>query len=144
MRKVSFRVVSSSSHSSGSISNLGSKGGGSIGILLKYQFSKILHLKNPLPLRAMGLNTFKHPWTGQVSYVFSLPSLVPLVLSMLLAEHGTNSIQTSKSNCTFLDGCSLASHSSQHVVKTCRCPIIRNLVKVLSVGWVFKGPPSLL
>ena len=44
-------------------------------------------LETPLPLGALGLNAFSHPWTFQVSYVFPPPALVPLVLSKFLAEH---------------------------------------------------------
>ena len=40
-----------------------------------------------LPLGALGLNAFSHPWKFQVSYVFPPPALVPLVLSKFLAEH---------------------------------------------------------
>ena len=38
-------------------------------------------LETPLPLGALGLNAFSHPWNFQVSYVFPPPALVPLVLS---------------------------------------------------------------
>ena len=44
-------------------------------------------LESPLPLGALGLNTFNHPWMFQVSYVFPPPALVPMVLSKSLAEH---------------------------------------------------------
>ena len=44
-------------------------------------------LETPLPLGVLGLKAFCHPWTVQVSYVFSPPALVPLVLSKFLAEH---------------------------------------------------------
>ena len=44
-------------------------------------------LETPLPLGALGLNAFSHPWKFQVSYVFPPPALVPLVLSKFLAEH---------------------------------------------------------
>ena len=43
-------------------------------------------LESPLPLGALGLNAFNHPWTFQVSYMFP-PTLVPLVLSKFLAGH---------------------------------------------------------
>ena len=43
--------------------------------------------ESPLPLGALGLNAFNHPWTFQVSYVFPPPALVPLVLSNFLAEY---------------------------------------------------------
>ena len=44
-------------------------------------------LESLLPQGTLGLNAFNHPWMFQVSYVFPLPALVPLVLSMFLAEH---------------------------------------------------------
>ena len=44
-------------------------------------------LETPLPLGALGLNAFSHPWNFQVSYVFASLALVPLVLSKFLAEH---------------------------------------------------------
>ena len=43
-------------------------------------------LETPLPLGALGLNAFSHPWIFQVSYVFPPLPLVPLVLSQFLAE----------------------------------------------------------
>ena len=50
-------------------------------------------LDTPLPLGALGLNAFSHPWTFQVSYVFPPPALVPLVLSMFLAEHANSQLR---------------------------------------------------
>ena len=44
-------------------------------------------LESLLPLGALGLNAFNHPWMFQVSYVFPPPTLFPLVLSRFLAEH---------------------------------------------------------
>ena len=44
-------------------------------------------LKTPLPVGALGLNAFSHPWCFQVSYVFLPLALVPLVLSKFLAKH---------------------------------------------------------
>ena len=38
-------------------------------------------LESPLPLGALGLNTFNHLWMSQVGYMFPPPALVPLVLS---------------------------------------------------------------
>ena len=51
--------------------------------------TKCLHyytLETLLPLEAIGLNAFIHPWMFQVSYVFLPPTLV-LVLSKFLVEH---------------------------------------------------------
>ena len=69
-------------------------------------------LETPLPLGALGLNAFSHPWNFQVSYVFLPLALVPLVLSRFLAEHVNG--ETFTSGGSMLDGGSLASHSSQH------------------------------
>ena len=44
-------------------------------------------LETPLPVGALGLNAFSHPWKFQVSYVFPPLALVPLALSKFLAEH---------------------------------------------------------
>ena len=44
-------------------------------------------LEDPLPLEALGLNAFNHPWKYQVIYVFPPPPLVLLVLSRFPAEH---------------------------------------------------------
>ena len=44
-------------------------------------------LETPLPLEALGLNAFNHPWMFQVSYVFHPSALVPIVLSKFLEEH---------------------------------------------------------
>ena len=44
-------------------------------------------LESPLPLGALGLNVFNHPWTFQVSYVIPPHALVNLVLSKFLVEH---------------------------------------------------------
>ena len=70
-------------------------------------------LQTPLPVGALGLNAFSHPWKFQVSYVFPSPALVPLVLSKFLAEH-VNGQLTFTSGGSMLEGGSLASHSSQH------------------------------
>ena len=50
-------------------------------------------LENSLPLGALGLNAFSHPWTHQVSYMFPPSALVPLVLSKFLAEHITGQVR---------------------------------------------------
>ena len=46
-------------------------------------------LEKPLPLVALGLNSFNHSWTYQVSYVFPPTALTPIVLSKFLLEHIT-------------------------------------------------------
>ena len=46
-------------------------------------------LENLLPLVALGLNAFSHPWMCQVSYIFFHPTLGALVLPSFLEEHVT-------------------------------------------------------
>ena len=72
-------------------------------------------LATPLPVGALGLIAFSHPWTFQVSYVFPPLALVPLVLSSFLAEHVNGQLRHVILGGTMLDGGSLASHHSQHV-----------------------------
>ena len=43
-----------------------------------------------LPPRDLGLNVLSHLWKFQVSYLILLPALIPLVMSMFLAEHVTS------------------------------------------------------
>ena len=71
-------------------------------------------LETLLPLGALGLNAFSHPWKFQVSYVFPPLALVPLVLSQVSSQTCQRSTQTFTSGGSMLDGGSLASHSSQH------------------------------
>ena len=42
------------------------------------QFQHYYTLASPLPLGALELNAFNHPWMCQVSYLFPPPALVPL------------------------------------------------------------------
>ena len=61
-----------------------------VGLLASYHSTQCQHyytLESPLPLGAMELNAFEHPWTFQISHVFVPSALVPLVLSTFLAEY---------------------------------------------------------
>ena len=71
-------------------------------------------LETPLPLGVLGLNAFSHPGTFQVSYVSSSGSSSS---SSVQVSGGTcqQSTQRFDSGDAMLDGCSLASHSSQNV-----------------------------
>ena len=66
-------------------------------------------LETPLPLGALALNAFKHPWNFQVSFCGSVPSCSVQVSSRTCQQ----STQTFTSGGSMLDGGSLASHSSQ-------------------------------
>ena len=71
-------------------------------------------LETPLPLGALGLNAFNHPWTFQVSYVSSSGS-GPSCSVQIYGRTCQWSTQTFHSGAAMLDEGSLASHSSQHV-----------------------------
>ena len=49
------------------------------------------------------------------------------------------SIQTSDSNCTLLDGGSLASHNFQHVERHSSLCFVRNCIRDVLVGQILKG-----
>ena len=51
------------------------------------QWQHYYTLENPLPLGVLGLNAFNQPWSYQMRYTFPSLALVPVVLSMSLAEH---------------------------------------------------------
>ena len=82
-------VAFSSFHSSTSVSTLWSTGGELVGIFIYQSLSALLHLDNLLPPGSLEVNTCNYSWQFQVIYVFSLPVLVPVVLSKCLAEHVT-------------------------------------------------------
>ena len=73
------------------------------------------NLESPLPLGALGLNAFNHPWMFQVSYVFSPSSISSFKSAKVSGRTCQRSTQTFDSGGTMLDGSSLAPHSSQHV-----------------------------
>ena len=61
-----------------------------VDMLASSHTSKCQHyftLETPLPVGALGLNAFNHPWTFQVNYMSPPFALVPVVLSKFLAEH---------------------------------------------------------
>ena len=104
----------------------------------------LLHIDTPLLWGALGLNAFNHPWMFQVSYVFPTPALVPLVLSMFLAEHVKGELRL----LILVAPCwmeapwlpialNILADVPQH------CPIIKDLVTDVSVGHMLKDLPYL-
>ena len=84
-------------------------------LLLSLLWQHYYTLESPLPLEALGMNTFNHPWTYEMIYVFSPSALVPPSSVQASARTCHKSVQTSNSSYTLLDGgffCS--SHRSQH------------------------------
>ena len=104
------------------------------------QCQHIYTLESPLPLGALGLNAFNHPWTFQVSNVFPSPILVPLVLSKFLVEHVKGQLR-----CLILVPLCLMEAPWHPTVLNMltdisgQCPITKDLIMDVSVGQVLKG-----
>ena len=97
-------------------------------------------LETALPLGALGLNTFSHPWTFQVSYVFLPQAVVPLVLSKFLAEHVNGQLR----HLILVAPCWMEASWLPTVLNKLadvpwQCPIIKDLVVDVSVGQALKG-----
>ena len=97
-------------------------------------------LETPMPLEALGLNAFSHPWTFQVSYVYPPPALVPLVLSKFLAEHVNSQLR----HLILVEPCWMEAPWLPTILNMLaevpqQCPIIKDLVVDVSVGQVLKG-----
>ena len=97
-------------------------------------------LETPLPLGALGLNAFSHPWTFQVSYVFPPLALVPLVLAKFLAEHVNSQLR----HLLLVAPCWMEAPGLSTVLSMLadipgQCPIVKDLVVDVSVGQVLKG-----
>ena len=78
-------MIFSSLHNSGGISTLGV---GFVGILMYHSVSALLHLREFITSRSLGVEFHHYPWQYHVSYLFP-SALVPTGLSKLLAEYGT-------------------------------------------------------
>ena len=97
-------------------------------------------LETPLPLGALGLNAFSHPWKFQVSYVFPPPALVPLVLSKFLAEHVNGQLR----HLLLVVPCWMEAPWLPTVLNMLadvpqQCPLLKDLVMDVSVGQALKG-----
>ena len=96
-------------------------------------------MESPLPLGALGLNAFKHPWMFQVSYVFPPPALVPLVLSKFLAE----CVKSQLIPLILMASCCMEAPWLPTALNMLadipqQCPIIKDLIMDVSVGQVLK------
>ena len=100
--------------------------------------------ESPLPLGALGLNAFNHPWTFEISYVFPPPSLLPLVLFKFLAEHVSGQLR-----CFILVApCWMEAPWHPTVLNMLagipwQCPVIKDLIMDVLVGQALKGLPYL-
>ena len=103
------------------------------------QYQHYNTLESPLPLGALGLNAFNHPWMFQVSYVFPSPALVPLVLSKFLEEHVKGQLRY----LILVAPCWMEAPWLPTVVNMLenipwQCPIIKDLIMDVSVGQAHK------
>ena len=97
-------------------------------------------LETPLPVGALGLNTFSHPWKFQVSYVFPPLALVPLVLSKFLAEHVSGQIR----HLLLVAPCWMEASWLPTVLNMLAdvpqwCPLVKDLIMDVLVGQALKG-----
>ena len=97
-------------------------------------------LETPLPVGALGLNAFSHPWTFQVSYVFTPPALVTLVLSKFLAEHFNSQLRY----LILAVPCRIEAPWLPTILNMLadvpwQCPIIKDVIVDVSVGQALKG-----
>ena len=104
------------------------------------QCQHYLTLESPLPLGALSLNAFNHPWTFQVRYTFPPPALVPLVLSKFLAEHVNSQLR----HWILMVPCWMEAPWLPTVLRMLAdipqwCPIVIDLVVDVSVGQALKG-----
>ena len=97
-------------------------------------------LETPLPLGALWLNAFSHPWTFQVSYVFPSLALIPLVLSKFLAGHVNGQLR----HLILVAPCWMEAPWLPTVLNMLadvpwQCPIIKDLTMDVLVGQTLKG-----
>ena len=97
-------------------------------------------LETPLPLGALGLKAFSHPWKFQVSYVFPPLALVLLVLSKFLAEHVNGQLKhlLLVAPCWMEAPWLLTVHNMLADVPQW-CPLVEDLIVDVSIGQVLKG-----
>ena len=114
-----------------------------VGLLASSHSTQCQHyyaLESSLPLGALGLNTFNHLWTFQVSYMFLLPALVPLVLSKFLAEHVKGQLR----GLILVAPCWMEAPWLLTVLNMLadipwQCPTIKDLIMDVLVGQALKG-----
>ena len=104
------------------------------------QCQHYITLETPLPLGALGLNAFNHPWMFQVSCMFPPPALVPLVLSKFLAEHANGQLR----HLILVVPCWMGAPWLPTVLNMLadipqQCPIVKDPIMEVLVGQAFKG-----
>ena len=104
----------------------------------------MVHQESPLPLGALGLNAFSHPWMFQVNYMFPPPALFPIVLSKFLAEHVKGLLrQVILVAPCWMEAPWLPTVHNLLADIPQQCPIIKDLIVDVSGGQVLQGLPYL-
>ena len=109
-------------------------------LLILLQCQHYFTLETPLPVEALWLNAFSHPWNFQVSYVFPLPALVPFVLSKFLAEHINGQLRhlLLVAPC-WMEAPWLPTDLNMLADVLQWCPIMKDLIMDVLVGQALKG-----
>ena len=96
-------------------------------------------LEWPLPRGALEFNAFNHPWAYQACYVFPPPELVPLVQPKFLAEHVTGQFRLILVTPCWMRASWLPTllHMLEEI--SAQCPILKDFVMDVLVGWVFNS-----
>ena len=101
-------------------------------------------VENLLPLGALGLNPFNHPWTYQVNYIF-LPSAINYTSSVQDSGRTYHrSIQTPNSSALCwmeVPWLPIVFNMLEDIL--CQCPIINNIIMHVLVDQVLKVVQSL-
>ena len=86
------------------------------------------------------MNIFNHPTAYQVSNVFPSPALVPLVLSKFLAEHFISQFRLLILMAPqWMKAPWLLTVFNMFADVPYQCPIAKNIIMDVSVGWVCKA-----
>ena len=109
-------------------------------LLILLNANNISLWKPQLPLGALGLDAFSHPWKFQVSYVFPPLALVPLVRSKFLAEHVRGQLR----HLILVAPCWMEATWFPTVLNMLVdvpqwCPLLKDLIMDVLVGQALKG-----
>ena len=136
-------MTSFPSDGSNSFSPLGPTRGGSAGILPYYSMPALLHLKISTTSGGLEVDCLQTSLDLSGKLCVSSSHISSSSSVQVSIRTGQRPTQTFYSGGTMLDGCSLASHISQHADIPQQCPIIKDLILDVSVGHLLKGLPYL-
>ena len=104
------------------------------------QYQHYFTLETPLPVGALVLNAFSHPWKFQVSNMFLPLALVHLVLSKFLAEHVNGPLRNLLLVAAYwMEAPWLPTVLNMLADVLWQCPLVKDLIMDVLVGQVLKG-----